>query len=336
MLSPVQSVLSAVSFGHKMDEGVGVMLLEQKVSRRGAGLGRRIWDARVIYCMLIPGLVWFGTFVYKPIYGLLMAFEKFNIRKGILGSPWVGLSNFERLFASAAATRAIMTTLEISLTRLCVEFCFPILLAILLNEMRGTKLKRVYQTIFTFPHFLSWVVVGVVVTTMLKQEGLVNALIVALGGQASPFLSSKQLFRPLLYFTSIWKGAGWSAIIYMAAITGINPELYEAAAVDGAGRIRRIWHITLPGIMPTIIIMLILAIGGLMNGSFDQIFNLQNAIVKSVATTIDIYVYDITFDSVPDYGFSTAVGLFKSLINVALLVSANTIVKKVSGSGLFA
>lgn len=299
-------------------------------------LGKRMWDARFIYFLLLPGLLWFGVFVYKPIYGLLMAFEKFNVRKGILYSPWIGLDNFRRLFATPAALRAIVTTLQISFMRLLIEFCFPIFLAICINEMRGTKLKRVYQTIFTFPHFLSWVIVGIVVTTVLKQEGLVNTALKALGGQPINFLSSKPLFRPLLYITSIWKGAGWSAIIYMAAIMGISPELYEAAAVDGAGRLGRIWHVTLPGILPTIIVMLILSIGGLMNGSFDQIFNLQNDAVKSVCTTIDIYVYDITFDSIPDYGFSTAVGLFKSLINVALLVAANGLVKRISGSGLFA
>ncbi len=312
------------------------MVVQRRRLGRSSGLWRRMLEARYIYLMLLPALAWFGVFVYKPIYGLLMAFEKFNIRKGILGSEWIGLANFERLFITAGAMRSIVTTLEISLTRLAVEFFFPILLAIFINEMRGTKLKRVYQTIFTFPHFLSWVVVGIVARTLFRQEGLVNAMIGAFGVSPVNFMASKTFFRPLLYISSIWKGAGWSAIIYMAAIMGINTELYEAAEVDGAGRLRRIWHVTLPGIMPTIIVMLILSIGGLMGGSFDQIFNLQNSAVKSVATTIDIYVYDITFGAIPDYGFSTAVGLFKSIINVALLVGANFIIKKVSGSGLFA
>lgn len=307
----------------------------QRSLGRKTPLWIRLWDARYIYLMLIPALLWFGVFHYKPIYGVLMAFQKFNIRKGILESPWVGLANFQRLFITAGALRSIVQTLEISVTRLFVEFAFPILLAICINEMRGGKLKRVYQTIYTFPHFLSWVVVGIVVRSVFSLGGVVNGAITSMGGEAVSFLGMKSLFRPLLYITSIWKGAGWSAIIYMAAIMGINTELYEAAEVDGASRLQRIWHVTIPGILPTVIVMFILAVGGLMGGSFDQIFNLSNPAVKEVATTIDIYVYDITFDAIPDYGFSTAVGLFVSAINVTLLVGANMVVKRINGTGLF-
>lgn len=300
-----------------------------------ASLMKRFWHARYIYLLLVPGIAYFVLFAYKPMYGLLMAFEKFNVRKGILGSPFVGLANFRRLFITSAAVTSIFNTLEISLTRMAIEFPFPILLAILLNELRVARLKRVYQTIFTFPNFLSWVVVGTLFKQLLSNDGLLNNILITFGSSRMGFLSTPSIFRPLLYFTSIWKSAGWSAIIYMAAISGINPELYEAAIVDGATRTQRIWHVTLPGLLPTIIVMFILAIGGLMNGGFDQIFNLYNPVVAPVANTIDVYVYNITFGAVPDYGFSTAVGLFKSVINVALLLGANWGAKAINGNGLF-
>ena len=309
-------------------------MVSAKDARRAVPIWKRMLQAKYIYLMLIPAILYYAVFVYKPMYGVLMAFQKYNVRKGIWGSKWIGFANFERLFNSPAALRAVMTTLEISVTRLCIEFCCPIILAIFINEMRGTKLKCVYQTIYTFPHFLSWVIVGSIIKMIFRESGLVNSLLGLMGVEPINFLASKSFFRPLLYGSSIWKGVGWAAIIYMAGIAGISPELYEAAEVDGAARLQRIIHITLPGIMPVIIIQLILSVGGLLGGSFDQIYNLQNAVVKSVATTIDIYVYDITFSAVPDYGFSTAVGLFRSVINIILMFIANGVIKRINGQGL--
>lgn len=298
-------------------------------------LGSRIWEARYIYLLLLPGVVWFAVWCYGPMYGLLLAFKKYNAALGILRSPWVGLANFKRIFITPAFGKALKNTLIISFSRILFEFPAPILLAIMINEMRGGKLKRVYQTIYTFPHFLSWVVVSIILESFLSNSGSINGILTALGHEKIDFLANKAIFRPMLYMTSIWKSAGWSSIIYMAVLMNIDPQLYEAAEIDGANRLQRIWHITLPGLKEIIVIQLILSIGNVMNGGFDQIFNMYNAAVKPVADIIDTYVYSITFESTPNYGFSTAVGMFKSVVNFMLLLCANALSKLISGSGLF-
>ena len=310
-------------------------MTEYRRPSQAARLWRRMYDARFIYLMLIPGILYFAIFCYGPISGLLLAFKKYNARLGIWGSPWVGLQHFQRMFITPASLTALKNTVEISLTRLLVEVPFPIVLAIMLNEMRGTKLKRAYQTLYTFPHFLSWIVVAAVLKTFLNNDGAINHVIASMGGERIHFLAQQSLFRPILYATSIWKEAGWSAIIYIAAIAGVNPELYEAAVIDGAGRLGRIWHVTLPGIRTTISIMFIMAVGQIMNGGFEQVFNLSNGSVKPVADIIDTYVYDITFLATPNYGFSTAVGLFKAVINFIMLIVANIGVSKLTGEGMF-
>lgn len=303
--------------------------------QKRTGLARRIWKKRYAYFFLLPGLLFFAVFAYTPMVGLIQAFEKYSARLGLFKSPWVGLDNFERIFITPLAMKSIINTLTISLGRIVFEFPAPIILALLLNEMRGTRIKRLYQTVFTFPHFLSWVIVAIILQDFLGSSGAVNHILVSLGMGKVNFLSTPDYFRPLLYITSCWKTMGWSAIIYIAAISGVGTELYEAAAIDGAGRLRRIWHITLPCIKSTIIIMLILKIGKSMNAGFDQVFNMRNAVVKSVADIIDTYVYDITFQSTPNYGFSTAVGMFKSIINALLLLFANYGSQKLFGQGLF-
>lgn len=296
----------------------------------------RLWRARYLYLMLLPAAAYYAVFKYEPMAGLLLAFKKFYANKGIFGSPWVGLNNFKRIFITPDAVTAIINTLQISLCRLVFEFPFPILLALLINEMRSNKLKRVYQTIYTFPHFLSWVVVGTMMTNMFAGYGTINAFIALIGGERINFLSNQSLFRPFLFMTANWKEMGWSAIIYMATITSIDPTLYEAATVDGANRLQQTWHITLPGIKQTIVIMFILAVGHMMDAGFDQIFNLQNSAVKGVSEIIDTYIYNITFKTTPNYGFSTAVGMFKSVINFIMLLLCNGLTKKISGKGLFA
>lgn len=288
-----------------------------------------------VYLFLAPGVILLILFSYVPMGGLILAFKKFIATKGILGSPWVGLANFRRLFATVDAKRAITNTFIISLGRLVFTFWVPIILAVMLNEMSGVKSKKLCQTVLTIPHFLSWVVVGTILESFLMNNGAINVLITKLGGQPIGFLSNKQYFRPILYITDIWKEAGWSAIIYIAAIAGIDPGLYESAEIDGANRLQKILHVTLPGIKTTIVIMLIMQIGNSMNAGFDQIFNLRNSVIKSAGDIIDTYVYDITFDAVPNYGFSTAVGLFKSVINMILLISANIFAKKATGVNLF-
>ena len=295
----------------------------------------RVWQARYLYVLLIPVLAYFIVFHYVPMGGLVLAFKKFNARLGIWGSQWVGWTNFERIFSTPAAMRAIRNTFEINLSRLVWQFPVPIVLAILINEMRGSRLKRTYQIIYTFPHFLSWVIVSTLISNFFANSGMVNSIIASLGGERINFLADEKLFRPFLYITHNWKEVGWSSIIYMAAIMGIDQTLYEAAIVDGAGRFKQVIHVTLPCIRATIITMFILQVGRIMTSGFEQIFYLQNGVVKNVSDILDTYIYSITFQGTPNYGFSTAVGLFKSIINLFMLISTNFIVKWTTGSGMF-
>lgn len=295
-----------------------------------------IWKSRYLYLLLLPSFVWLLVFCYGPMYGIFMAFVDYKAKYGVFGSEFVGWANFKRIFSTPDAVRSIKNTFEISIARLIITFPVPIILAIMFNEMPGRKVKKVFQTVFTFPHFLSWVILSNILINFLASTGAVNAIIQNLGFERINFLGNPNFFRPLLYITDIWKEAGWSAIIYMAAIAGIDMALYDAAKVDGANRLQQIWHITLPGIKTTIVVLFILAVGGLMNAGFDQIFNLRNDVVKSAGQIIDSYVYDITFLSKPDYSFSTAIGLFKSVINFVMLLVANKVVALLNeGQGMF-
>lgn len=294
-----------------------------------------IWQSKYIYLMLLPLFIWLAVFCYAPMYGILMAFKTFKARLGILGSPWCGLDHFIRIFQTPDAVRAIRNTIIISFGRLVFEFPMGILLALMLTEMPGVRVKKVYQTIYTFPHFLSWIIVTGIINNFLSSNGAVNIWLRDLGLPTLNLLADSGSFRGLLYATGNWKEMGWSAIIFMAAIAGIDPSLYEAATVDGASRIQQIWHITLPGILTTISVMLILQVGNMMNAGFDQIFNMYNDVVKPVSNILDTYIYNITFLATPNYGFSTAVGLFKSVINFILLIVANGVVFRLSGQKLF-
>lgn len=298
-------------------------------------LARQIWDARWLYLLILPGVLYFVVWHYMPMEGILLAFKKYNARLGIWGSEWVGLKNFKRIFITPAAIKAILNTLRVSLSRLVIEFPAPIILALLLNEVVGKRFKKVLQTVYTFPHFLSWVVVSIIVSNFLSNAGFFNSLLRELGFESVNFLADKALFRPLIYFTSIWKEVGWSSIIYMAAISNVDPALYEAAELDGAGRLQQAWHITVSSIRATIVLMFIMSVGSMMNAGFDQIFNMSNDVVKEAGQIIDTYVYDITFLSAPNYGFSTAVEVFKAVINLILMLLANKVSKKATGNALF-
>jgi len=300
-------------------------------------LGRDIWKHKEKYVMILPGFVWYIIFAYIPIYGLTLAFKTFRAQLGIFNSPWIGLANFNRVFADPAFLESIYTTLWINAGRLIFVFPVPILLALFFNEVRVKRSKKVLQSIFTFPHFLSWVIVASIMVNVLGRHGLVNSLSGLLFGAAPvSFLGIPSYFRPIVYLTDIWKSAGWSAIIYLAAISGIDSEQYEASEIDGASRLQRMWFITVPNIKPTIIVLFIIAVGHLMSGGFDQIFNLSNPATMRVAETIDMYIYRITFRGSADFSFSAAVALFRSIINLSLLLSANVIIKRIGGSGLLA
>ena len=294
------------------------------------------WMHRQIYIILLCPIAWYIIFAYIPMGGLSLAFKDYSANLGILGSPFSGLKNFRLVFNDPAFIRSIQRTLSINILRLVFVFPFPILFAILLNEVRFPKYKRFLQTVMTFPHFLSWIIVSSILINILAFDGIVNGALSLLGISTVSFLSSEKLFQPMLYITDIWKSSGWSMIIYLAAITGIDQEQYEAAEIDGASRAQKITCITLPNLVPTIVVMFILATGNLMTAGFDQIFNLNNAAVRGVSETLDMYIYRITFLAAPSFGFSMAVSLFRSMVNIILLLIADRGARLLGGRGLFA
>lgn len=302
---------------------------------RWTQLLRRMYKARFVYMVLLPGTIFYVIFMYVPMFGILLAFKKYNARLGIWGSPWIGFQNYDFMFRDASFYNAFINTIAISLGRIVFQFPAPILLALLFNELRMPRYKRVLQTVYTFPNFLSWVMISGILINFLGDKGALNAMVVAFGGTRQGFLSSGPLFRALLFITDIWKSAGWTSIIYMAAISAINVEQYEAAQLDGATRLQMALRITLPSIKSTIMVMLLLQVGNVMNAGFDQIFNISNPAVRSATDILDTYIYRITFESSTDFGFSTAVGLFKSVINFTLLVTFDRISKIVGERGLF-
>ena len=287
-----------------------------------------IWKKRWLYLMCIPGLVYLIVFHYVPMYGIMMAFQNFSFKKGIFGSPFNNFANFKELFGSQIFYRVLRNSLFLSITRLIFSFPVPIILALLINEIRSKAFKRTAQTLMYLPHFLSWVVLGGIVVNMLSMtDGLVNDLIASAGGQKINFLGSVDWFRTVIIGSHIWKEAGWGTIIYLSALTSINPEYYEAARVDGANRFQQTLYITLPGISGTIVIMLILAIGGLMNNGFEQIFLFKNNLNQSVAEVFETYVYQVGIAG-GRYSYSTAVGLFKNVVGAVLVFSSNLIAQK--------
>ena len=305
---------------------------------RKKSLWQRMKPYGPLYLMLLPGLALIIIFAYGPMYGLQIAFKDYNIGLGIWGSPWVGLKHFAKFFSTDAALRAMKNTVIISLLRMICSFPMPILLAIILNEIGNQAFKRVAQTISYLPHFISWIIVATLLNNILSpSNGVVNAIIQQLGGQPVFFLADKGWFRPILIISGIWKEIGWGSVVYLAALSSIDPSLYEAAIVDGATRVQRITRITLPSIMPIAVTMLILSMGGIMNAGFDQVFNLYSPTVYEVADIIDTYVYRKGLLDM-SYSFSSAVGFFKSVVGLILVLTVNIIAKKIdpdSGSGLW-
>lgn len=288
---------------------------------------------KYLYMLVLPAILFYLLFAYFPMYGSLLAFKEFSYSKGILGGEWVGLKYFKEIFNDTLFLKSFVNTLIIGCGRVIFEFPIPIIMAIFMNEINKIRLQRFFQTVFTFPHFLSWIVVAGIMFNMMSDSGVLNQVIVLMGGEKINMLADPKVFRGLLYATSDWKEAGWGTIIYLAAISGISPELYEAAAIDGAKRFHIMRYITWPSIKSVAGILLILNIGNFMNGGFDQIINMYNPIVYSVADIIDTYVYRRTFITGLDFSSSTAIGLFKSVVNITLLFLANSVVKKVNGEG---
>jgi len=284
---------------------------------------RRVYNYRYILLMILPVITALIIFSYAPMAGNIVAFKEYSVRKGIWGSDWAGMKYFQRLWRMPAFWRVFSNQIEISLMKLATGFPYPLILALAVNELRSTKQRRVYQTTYTFPHFLSWIVVSGVIIGFLADQGIVNQLLLILGGSKHRILTDGGQFRVMLYVTEIWKEGGWSSILYLAALASINPELYEASAIDGANRWQSMWHITLPGILPIAAVLLVLSTGSILSGGFDQIINLYNPMVMDKADIIDTYIYRTAISGGTDFSYATAVGLFKSVVNIALLMIAN-------------
>jgi putative aldouronate transport system permease protein len=293
---------------------------------------RRYWP---LYVLLLPGVAYYLIFRYWPIYGLVLAFKDFQIFEGIMGSPWVGFQHFKTLFDSPMFLRSIRNTVVISFLKLVVGFWPPIILALMLNEVRSTVTKRVIQTVSYLPHFLSWVIIyGVLLALLGPARGLVNQWIKNLGGDAIPFLTDKNWFVVVLVLSDIWRSAGWGAIIYLAGLTAINPTLYEAATIDGASRLQQVWHISIPGIRPVIVLLLILRLGYMLDAGFEQIYILYNPLVYGTADIIDTWVFR---NGIEQFRFSiaTAASVFRSVIGLLMVLAANRLAKRFAGQGIW-
>ena len=287
---------------------------------------KRIYEYRRMYLMLLPAIAAMILFHYGPMYGIQIAFKNYKPRLGIIDSPWVGFKYFERMFREASFMEVFINTLTISGLKLV--FCFPagVLYALLLNEIRRVRMKKAAQTISYLPHFISWVVAGGLISSMFSLHGPVNALIKALGGKPEIWLSKQGPFLVIVLLSDIWKNMGWGSIIYLAAIAGIPGEQYEAADIDGATRLQQARYITLPSILPVVLTMVILRVGGIMNAGFDQIFNLYSPIVYDVADIIDTFSYRVGLID-RNFSYSTAIGLFKNVLGFILMLSVNQLTK---------
>ena len=296
----------------------------------------RVKKHKLHLVMILPVLAQFIIFKYLPLYGVLLAFKDYRILQGIGESPWVGFFNFERLFTSLEFFRVFKNTIVLALMNFVFGFPAPIILALMINEMRAKRFKRISQTLSYLPHFISWVILaGIFMEILSPSRGPINAILKALGMNTIFFLGDPAWFRPTLVITSIWKGIGWGSIVYLAALGGINEELYDAARVDGCGRFKRILHVTIPGILPVIIIMLILASGDLVSDNFDQVFNLQNdGVINNVGDVLGTYIYRQGIKNL-DYSFSTALELFRNIISLILVLTTNKISKLVGEYGLW-
>lgn len=301
----------------------------------GSTLVRNIKRYKYFYVLVTPAIIFYLIFSYLPMAGVTLAFKEFQFNKTWFQMPWVGLKYFNMIFSNTGFLTAFRNTILISFGRLIIEFPMPIILALLLNEVRKSSLKRFFQTVYTFPHFLSWILVVGILNGLLLNDGIINQILAAGGHDKISFFTEPRYFLPLIFGSSIWKEIGWGSIIYLATLAGIDPELYYAAAVDGANR----WHcrryITWPGIKSTVVIMLILACGGILNAGFDQILNMYNPAVYDVADIIDTYIYRQAFAMGTNFSYNTAVGLFKSVICFALILTVNKAAKRLGEEGIF-
>lgn len=310
-------------------------VLSVPVGMKKNKLMTRIWYYRYAYLFLLPAVIWYLIFAYYPMYGALLAFKDFKYNLGILGSPWAGLKYFELFLTDSSFYEVIRNTVIIGVLKLIFSFSTPIILALMLNEIRNAKFKRIAQTISYLPYFVSWVVAITLLQKILSPNaGIINDIRNQMGLESIYFMGKKELFYPLVILVNIWKEVGWGSIIYLAALSNIDPNLYEAANIDGAGRWSMLFKITIPCLVPTIAILLILNAGNLLNAGFDQIYLMKTPSTASVAEILDTYVLKIgLLDG--QFSYSTAIGLFKSVISMILIVSVNAISRKISEISLW-
>ncbi|MGM0198766.1 ABC transporter permease [Enterococcus sp. DIV1314a] len=308
-----------------------------KVKANRKNFSKRLWKQRELILLSIPFVIYILVFNYAPLAGWVIAFQNYRPGFSFFEQEWVGLANFRLLFADPAFLRVIRNTLAMGIINLSLGFFFSIGFAVLLNEVRSRHVKKVVQTVSYLPHFLSWIIVtGIILDVLSPETGIINQLLMSFNLIDRPinFLSDPKYFWWIVGFSNVWKSTGWGSIIYLSAMAAINDELYEAAEMDGANRIRKIWHITLPGIKPTIFILLLINIGGVLNAGFEVQYLLGNGLVQEVSQTIDIFVlkYGISLNN---YSFATAAGIFNSFVSIILITSGNKLAKLAGEESLF-
>lgn len=289
---------------------------------------------RSLYLMVLPVILLYILFHYKPMYGAIIAFQDYNPRQGVTGSEWVGFDQFIRFFTSPYFGRLVKNTLLLSVYGIIFGFPAPIILALLLNELRARRFKKTVQTITYLPHFISLVVVTGIIKDFTQSTGLINDIIVMFGGERSSLIQNPALYRTIYIVSDIWQGIGWGSIIYLSALSGVDQQLYEAASIDGAGRWKQLIHVTLPGIAPTIVIMLIMRMGQLLGTGYEKTILLYNEATYETADVIASYIYRVGILE-RNWSYSTAIGLFNSVINLALLIATNKISRRVSETSLW-
>lgn len=295
---------------------------------------RKITDQLHYSLMILPGFVWLILFSIVPMVGIVMAFQDYNPGLGYWKSDWVGLDNFRYLFSMSDAWQVMTNTVVIAVSKMILNLLVPLTFAILLNEIKNTKYKKVVQTIVYLPHFLSWVILASIIINIFGYNGVINTISGLFGHDARVWMQDSSIFRQLVVGTDVWKEFGYNAVIYLAALTGINPNLYEAAAIDGAGRWKSIWHITLPGLIPTIVLLGVLGLGSVLNAGFDQVFNLYNKLVYSTGDILDTWVYRMGLIDL-QFSLATTAGLLKSAVSFILIVFSYVTAYKVAHYKVF-
>ena len=299
------------------------------------GLVKRFRKTFFLFLLFVPALIYYIVFKYVPMWGISISFYKYSIFKGLAGSKFIGLRNFRVFFESPSFWSLTLNTLVLGIQSLLITFPLTVLFALMLNEIRSLKFKKITQTVSYLPHFLSTVVICSLTISLLDPtQGAVNAIITFFGGEPIYFMMESRWFRPIYLITEVWQGLGWGTIVYLAAISAVDPGMYEAARLDGAGRLRQIWSITLPSIAPTVSTMFILKVGHVMDASLEKVLLLQQPITYDVSNVLSTYVYQIGLQK-GDYSLSTAAGLYTSLVNLVLLLTFNWLSKKVSDTGIF-